>query len=390
MNKQRHTDFYIPVLKILEDLKEHEVNSLISDTANLCKLTDEERKIRTRKGTQLKFESNIQWAITDLYQGGFINRTERGVYTIAFDGLLILEDNPEHPDRDYLESRSEKFSDFRHRKGTRNKNDGSSEINLFSNLQDEDIDQDESSRGVVKKVSEVRISSDANEMLKKCLAAKKAMILAEIDTTQVDAKIKLLQEGILRNTITADAIRFVRLLKNKNLNDVAIIIDLFSPDGKVYLMNNVDLASHFYDSATLLCDCKEEDGMSTTERVLEKHDASVAKRKNIKKSKAKSQRKKAPSQGLRVTFDDGTVVEGKFASDVFARTIEKIGAEKVMNLGLTSCGVPLVGREAPVRYQYRGITGGYYIPVTSSTINKKKILDDIASRLNITLDITVV
>lgn len=264
MNKQRHTDFYIPVLKVLEDLNEHEINSLISDTANLCKLTDKERKIRTRKGTHLKFESNIRWAITDLCQGGFINRTERGVYTIAFGGLLILEDNPESPDRDYLEARSEKFSDFRHRKRTKNKNHISDPNKLFPDLQEEDNNQNKPADSLVEKVPETRISSDAAEMLRKCLAAREAMILAEIDTTQVDAKIKLLQEGILRNTISAEATTLIKSLKNKNLNNIAILIDLFSPNVKVYLNNNVALADHFCESSTLLCDFKEEGTKSQT------------------------------------------------------------------------------------------------------------------------------
>lgn len=390
MDRQRHTDFYIPVLKVLEDLKEHEVNSLISDTADLCKLTEEERKVRTRKGTQLKFESNIQWAITDLCQGGFINRTERGVYTMAFDGLLILEDNPELPDRNYLESRSEKFSNFRHRKGTRNKNDSSSPSNLFSNLQEEDIEQDIPSESVVEKIPETRLSSDAAEMLKKCLAAKEAMILAEIDTTQVDAKIKLLREGILRNSISAYATTFIKSLQDKNVGNIAILFDLFSPDGKAYIINDANLAGRFCNEATLLNDCKRNHSESSSEAVVANKESSDAKPLPVSNNPNKSKVKKNPPQRLRVSFDDGTVIEGKYAADVFASAIEKIGAEKIMNLGLTTTGFPLVGRKAPSKYQYKELNGGYFIPVNSPTPIKKRILDDIASRLNISLEVTII
>lgn len=387
MKRQRHTDFYIPVLKVLEDLKEHEVNSLIAETANFCELTDEERKEKTRKGTQLKFESNIQWAITDLCQGGFINRTERGVYTMAFDGLLMLENNPEHPDRDYLEARSEKFSDFRHRKRSRNKKNDSSATNLFTNLQEEDIEQDELS--VVEKISETRISSDAAEMLKKCLIAKEAMINAELDTTLVDAKIKLLQEGILRNKISSEVIKLIKSLKDKNLENIAILIDLFSSESKAYIIRDIESTKQILDSSALLCDCQIEESGAKQEKSTEPLKSIDKIDNGKKKSSADTKGKKNPPQRLRVAFGDGTVIEGKYAADVFASAIEKIGAEKIAELGLTSSGFPLVGKVAPSKYQYKEIGGAFFIPVNSPTHIKKKFLDEIASKLGISMEITI-
>ncbi len=383
MKRQRHTDFYIPVLKVLEDLKEHEVNSLIAATADFCRLTDEERKEKTRKGSQLKFESNIQWAITDLCQGGFINRTDRGVYTMAFDGLLMLEDKPEHPDRDYLEARSEKFSDFRHRKGTRNKKNDSSATNLFTNLQEEDIEQDEPS--VVEKISETRISSDAAEMLKKCLIAKEAMINAELDTALVDAKIKLLQEGILRNKISSEIMTLINSIKGKNIENIAIVINLFSTERKAYIIHDNEFAQQICDSATYLCEYHEDEIPSESGNNTDATESVKTTDECNNKSNVISQGKKNPPKRLRVTFDDGTVIEGKYAADVFASAIEKIGAEKVAELGLASSGFPLVGKTAPSKYQYKEIGGDFFVPVNSPTHIKKKFLDEIASKLSISI-----
>lgn len=122
MNNKRHTDFYIPVLKVLENMKPHEINQLIEEVADFCQLSEEDRKVMTKGETNLKYRSHIQWAVTDLRQAGYIERTERGVNKISFEGMLMLEDNPENPTRDYLYQKSEKFRDFVNRKGTRSKN----------------------------------------------------------------------------------------------------------------------------------------------------------------------------------------------------------------------------------------------------------------------------
>lgn len=122
LNNKRHTDFYIPVLKVLEDMKLHEINRLIEEVADFCQLSDEDRKVMTKGETNLKYRSHIQWAVTDLRQAGYIERTERGVNKISFDGMLMLEDNPEDPTRDYLYQKSKKFRDFVNRRGTRSKN----------------------------------------------------------------------------------------------------------------------------------------------------------------------------------------------------------------------------------------------------------------------------
>lgn len=386
MELQRHTDFYMPVLKVLDDLKEHEVNSLIADTADACHLTEEERQIRTRKGTQLKYESNIQWAITDLCQGGFINRTERGVYTMAFEGLLILEDNPERPNRDYLEARSDKFKDFRHRKGKRSKSDDSDAANLFSCLREEDI-EDDTDGGIVEKVSEEKKTSDAAEMLKKCMAAREAMVIAELNTCEVDAKIKMLREGINRSAVSQDVSELMKRLRTKNLQDFAIIIDLFDHVYKAYIVRDSELARQIEASATPICQGWQENDEQ------EKQTGTVVSegegRKPRKKPSKKQQFKKQPNKKLKVTFGDGTVLEGRYSADVFAAAIEKIGAERVKEIGLTTNGFPLVGTEAPSKYQYKEIAGGYFVPVNSSTTGKKKFLDEIAATLSLNIETSI-
>lgn len=390
MKSKRHTDFYIPVLKVLEDLQQHEVNILIAETADFCKLTEEERKEKTRKGTQLKFESNIQWAITDLCQGGFINRTERGVYTMAFDGLLMLEDNPECPNRDYLEARSEKFRDFRYRKGSRNKSDNNSDPNLFSEIPVDEDEQDNIPQHPVDIIPDSKLSLNAHEMLRKCLNAREAMLLAELDTSQVDNKIKLLKEGIERNAIYSDVRSFMDIIKLKELDDFTLIIEIRKNGCQAYITHSIEGIDQVRQTATKICESGNEETVLRIKNNTTTDKIKIESKKSKSKEKDPKQRgdKQRPKQ-LIVRFKDGTIIEDKFAANVFAKAIEKCGAERVGALGITTIGFPLIGKERPTKYQYKEIKGGYYIPVNSPTEAKRKILEEIASRLNMEMQVIV-
>lgn len=115
----KFTECYIPVLTVLCDKKDRNIKTLVEDVANFVGITPEDRETLTKNGSQQRYRSNIQWAITDLSQAGFIDRTARGVYAINAEGLAMLADNPAAPDREYLEDHSEKFRAFMAKKGTR-------------------------------------------------------------------------------------------------------------------------------------------------------------------------------------------------------------------------------------------------------------------------------
>ena len=384
MSYHRHIDFYIPVLKVLEDLKPHEVNSLIEETADWCHLSSEDRAEMTRKGTQHKYESNIGWAITDLCQGGFIDRTGRGVYTMSFDGLLMLEDNPKNPDRDYLEARSEKFHDFRCRR-RKNEEKENAGPNLFTDIVDADSEPEDTTCKPVSKIPEDKLVSDAEDMLRKYIRLRDAMLaIGTYDTSKEDQMIAMLQEGILKNSILPKVKPFVDSLEQESLTGKALIIDFLNSQGKVYLTSdNKDLAQ-LCSSATLIYEC------NSSYSSIEKKDNSKDPTKETHKNKErKNVTGKAPRKGLKVTFPDGEVIEGQYAADVFAKAIAKIGARRVMDLGLVSSGFPLVGTTPPDKYQYKEIPGGYYIPVNSPSERKKQYLEQIADALHIDLSVSI-
>lgn len=371
----RHTDFYIPVLTILEDLKNHEVNSLIEETAQYCGLTEDERQIRTRKGSQFKYESNIQWAITDLCQGGFIERTSRGVYKIVFDGLLMLEDNPKSPNRDYLEARSDKFKEFRYRKGRRNKSLESGEENLFSNLSEDDIENDTTPGTPIVKITEKEIRSNALDLIEKYTNLKKAKEALKMNTDIEDETIKMLYENLVKKLLTNDIEEFSGKLSNRPEKGYAIIFDCFESNyPKVYwITDNRELRKLNLTTFIHTIADRDKDSYSNN-AIQEPH---------------KTRKEKMPPRRIKVDFEDGTSFDDRFAADVFAKTIEKIGAAKIQKLGIVISGFPLVGDKAPDRYQYKVVDGRYYIPVNSSTETKKRLLEEISRALGVNIRIEV-
>lgn len=103
-----------------------------------------------------------------------------------------------------------------------------------------------------------------------------------------------------------------------------------------------------------------------------------------------SGRKKGDS--MRVTMDDGTIINRKFVRYTFIETIEKLGIEDVLELELGGEKHPLIKREDPNNkrkdpndpaWQERksDSSGHYSVYVTDDTPQKKKILEQIANKL---------
>lgn len=113
---------------------------------------------------------------------------------------------------------------------------------------------------------------------------------------------------------------------------------------------------------------------------------------NHKLSSTRSPQKRTgtrrPNRALRITFPDGTVVEGSNAANTFINTIEYIGLERVSELrSIRSYGHPLVSSEQNEHARNAHKIRGYYIETHSSTKRKASYIRRIAEELNI--DITI-
>lgn len=92
---------------------------------------------------------------------------------------------------------------------------------------------------------------------------------------------------------------------------------------------------------------------------------------------------------LCVTFPNGTIICHPKSADTMADVIDKIGPEKVAELGIRMSGRPLVSKEKYEMYE-RGqheISKGWFVTTHSSTTEKVRRLKQISAALGINLKV---
>lgn len=92
---------------------------------------------------------------------------------------------------------------------------------------------------------------------------------------------------------------------------------------------------------------------------------------------------------LKIQYPDGNVLCLSSASRTFMMFIDKCGAERIAELGITHFGVNIVSRVKDSRYgsQQRPISGGWYVLTNISTPRKYRDLQLIKMRLGLDIDI---
>ena len=98
---------------------------------------------------------------------------------------------------------------------------------------------------------------------------------------------------------------------------------------------------------------------------------------------------RAAATKLKITFADGTILDDRKASIVFAKAIEKIGIERVRALQIVSNTVPLISTTKHEFYGQNQVDN-YYVMTNTDTKGKKATLEQIANALGITLDVQII
>lgn len=105
---------------------------------------------------------------------------------------------------------------------------------------------------------------------------------------------------------------------------------------------------------------------------------------------ARDKPKRRPSKRLRVTMDDGTVIEHKTQSATFVEAIEKAGIEQVHALGLKGRVKRKNIDEPPESGDYTSDSSGFYsIRTVDDAENKKRTLEKIGEQLGIQWNVEV-
>ncbi len=95
-----------------------------------------------------------------------------------------------------------------------------------------------------------------------------------------------------------------------------------------------------------------------------------------------------PTQ-LIVTMDNGETINHSYASRTFAEVIEKLGIERVRELGHIVNGIPLISPTKHEKYTPHKY-GRYYIVTATSTAEKSRLLKKIADQLGVSLTVKIV
>jgi hypothetical protein len=103
-------------------------------------------------------------------------------------------------------------------------------------------------------------------------------------------------------------------------------------------------------------------------------------------------RQKAQKTALRVRIGRDFLRDKK-ASNVFCSALQAMGLENVASVNVSVCGLPLVSRTAPPlkngkSRSYQEIDG-WFIITHSSTRDKKAVLEQVAEKLQIPLQVTI-
>lgn len=112
---------------------------------------------------------------------------------------------------------------------------------------------------------------------------------------------------------------------------------------------------------------------------------------HLQKPGTRGKPKRSPSKRLRVTMDDGTVIEDKTQSATLVEAIEKAGIEQVHALRLKGLVKRKNRDEPPKSSDYTSDSSGFYsIRTVDGAENKKKILDKIGKQLGMQWKVEVI
>ena len=92
---------------------------------------------------------------------------------------------------------------------------------------------------------------------------------------------------------------------------------------------------------------------------------------------------------LRITLNNGRVIQRPTAAQAMADVLEMFGLEKVKALGLTVSGVELVSKQKHERYGQTKV-GHYFVCTHSNTASKKQLLEKVAQSLGQSIVVEIV
>ena len=99
---------------------------------------------------------------------------------------------------------------------------------------------------------------------------------------------------------------------------------------------------------------------------------------------------KSAKTNLRVTLPNGKTIENRFAYETLHEVVMMAGIEKVRDLGIIQCGVPLISSTQDNFYNQKEIAKGIYLITHSSTVQKRIQIEKISEALRLNLKVEII
>lgn len=94
----------LPLLKLLGDKEEHDLQNLVAKICDKHKLTDAEREELLPSGRQKIISNRVAWARIYLQKANLMESPKRATFKITEQGLKVLSNNPKRIDIKFLKS----------------------------------------------------------------------------------------------------------------------------------------------------------------------------------------------------------------------------------------------------------------------------------------------
>lgn len=85
----------LPLLRLVEDGREHELRAIVASLADVFKLSEADRTDLLSSGRQTRFANRVGWARSHLRAAGLLENVGRGTFRITASGAEVLATNPD-------------------------------------------------------------------------------------------------------------------------------------------------------------------------------------------------------------------------------------------------------------------------------------------------------
>jgi restriction system protein len=107
-----YEEIMLPLLKYLDDMREHSLQETHDVLADQFDLTETERRELLPSGQQPIFRNRLGWARTYMSKAGLLTQTKRAHFKITERGIALLNENPKNINSELL-NRYPEFVDFK-------------------------------------------------------------------------------------------------------------------------------------------------------------------------------------------------------------------------------------------------------------------------------------